>query len=132
MAHKLDGKWHSYVVVKLPSGTETVIADDDFFIDVRVNETTGAIESGSHSGKPISGSIIPIGNSFAVTIEHERSTLFNSRYEGALVAEDGARGILIIAGTKRKVPKAARPKGEDLMKEDVASQEEGTWVGTKP
>ena len=135
MPHKLLGTWHSYLVIKLPGTTpqkSVIVEDDDIVID-SVDETTRQI-GGSHNGKTITGSFIPTGSSFAVVFEHDFSVLKKHHYEGSLVAEDSVHNVLVIIGTKRPVSKTQQKKKKPSVTSAAltASQEDGTWVATKP
>jgi hypothetical protein len=131
MTHKLEGDWHSYVAIATGTPPVTVLLPDDIITIDSVNEITHEIK-GRHrlSGgdKALSGSVVNVGNTFALFLEREPVGGMKRRYEGSLVAEDTDAEILVIVGTKGNHSKLVGKKTVAL----AGSQDNGIWVATQP
>src|ERR1044072_2154082 len=82
MAHILDGKWRSFVVI---AGN----AFDDKEIKIKVDESNNRLEPNStHGGDPVTGTVLQGSNFLTITIKKG-----NRRYKGILVSSGASMTI---------------------------------------
>lgn len=132
MAHKLLGDWHSYIAVEKGSPTKTEFEADDTITIDSVDVLTGEVR-GRHRRQSgdlnLTGTVVNVGNSFAVFLEREPVGTKIRRYEGSLVAEDPQAGTLIIVGMKTEPSEIRAGERAPVA---AATQDNGIWVSTQP
>ena len=134
MDHPLKGKWHSYLIQTSPNGTTADIQPDgaNHEMDLSGMNDQGHLAQGTHNGKVISGDATADGDSFRLVLQYADGT---RTYEGLLVRDKliGGQPIKLVAGRFIFVhpfnEKELFRLGENGL---LTTQEEGTWVITRP
>lgn len=142
--HELHGPWHSYVIQRIPGGDFRLVPDGRFNLSM-TNAATGQIQQGStHDTISVTGQAVPVDGLYDVTInEASTPTGGGHLYQGSLVSRidlGSGQRFLIITGTRRLpsplAAKETKTKGKArAISQGLAaplSQEEDTWVATKP
>ena len=134
MDHPIKGKWHSYLIQTSPNGTTAAIQADgaNHVMDLMGMDDQGHLAQGTHNGKTISGDATADGDSYKLVLKYADGT---RTYEGMLVRDKtiGGQQIKLVAGRfiflKQFDDKELFRVGDIGL---LTTQEEGTWVITRP
>ena len=134
MDHPIKGKWHSYLIQTSQTGATAEIQADgaNHVMDLTGMNEQGHLAQGTHNGKTITGDATPDGNSFNLVLHYTDGT---RTYEGKLVRDKtiGGQQIKLVAGRFIFIHpfdgKQLVASGNNGL---LTTQEEGTWVITRP
>jgi len=134
MDHPIKGQWHSYLIQTSEHGETAEIQADgaNHVMDLSSMNAQGHLAQGTHNGKAITGDATPDGNSFKLVLTYVDGT---RTYEGKLVRDKtiGGQQIKLVAGRFIFVhpfnDKELFGVGNNGL---LTTQEEGTWVITRP
>ena len=153
MNHELHGRWHSFLLRKLPSRPLELVPEG--ILDLKMTHAeTGDVEAGSNHGadtgtpsppppSPVTGKAVPANGGYNITLQ-ETLAGGGRLYQGSLIGRTS--GQLILGGTRTLTSsflladaatstgkKAKRKAKDDKEARQLADgQEEGIWVATKP
>jgi hypothetical protein len=134
MDHTLKGKWHSYLIQTSDDGSSAQIQKDgaDHVMDLSKMKESGDLDEGTHNGKKIHGKAKADGSSFFLKLEYDDGT---RTYEGYLVRDKifGSKKVGLVSG--RFIFLHSIDDKELIRVTEngfLTTQEEGTWVITRP
>jgi hypothetical protein len=142
MGHELHGDWHLYIVRAINSQGDLQLQPAGTIHLEMPDASTGVMQSGSKHGANdlVHGLATPVAGVYSVTFEEQlpASPPQFRPYAGFLIdRRDTPNGdrVLVMAGFRRRITTAVGLRAserDDAAEALLTSQEEGTWVATKP